>query len=91
MAEFLTTSAITYQLEEIIKDAKKELVLISPYLKFNGRIRDFLEDKLEDNKSNVRIRVIYGKREPKQQEKDWLDSRPLIETSFLRIFTPSAT
>ncbi len=84
MAEFLTTSAITFQLEEIIKDAKEELVLISPYLKFNARIRDYLEDKIEDGKDNpkLRIRIVYGKKEPNPQEKDWLNSRPSMETSF---------
>lgn len=35
MAKFLNTSAINYFLEELIKDAKDRLVLVSPFLKLN--------------------------------------------------------
>ncbi|MGY1424329.1 hypothetical protein [Lysobacter sp. A289] len=42
MAKFLNTSATNYFLEELIKDAKDRLILISPYLKFNDRIKELL-------------------------------------------------
>ena len=38
MPEFLTTSGVSYHLEEIIKRAETFILLISPYLKTNGRI-----------------------------------------------------
>ena len=40
MAKFLNTSATNYFLEELIKDAKERLILISPFLKLNDRIKE---------------------------------------------------
>ena len=45
MARFLTTADISSQLEDIIRSAKKHLILISPYLQVNDRLREFLEEK----------------------------------------------
>ena len=45
MAKFLNTSATNYFLEELIKDAKDRLILISPYLKLNDRVKELLTDK----------------------------------------------
>ena len=42
MAKFLNTSATNYFLEELIKDAKERLILISPFLKLNDRIKELL-------------------------------------------------
>ena len=39
MAEFLTTADVNARLEKIIENAKKELVLISPYLKVHDRLK----------------------------------------------------
>lgn len=40
MAKFLNTSATNYYLEELIKNASERLILISPFLKLNDRIRE---------------------------------------------------
>lgn len=40
MPKFLNTSATNYYLEELIKNAKERLILISPFLKINDRIRE---------------------------------------------------
>ncbi len=55
MAKFLATSDITSSIEKIIKEAREELVLISPYLKFSKLIKNRLEDKdrLEKDKLDV--------------------------------------
>ena len=45
MAKFLNTSATNYFLEELIKGAKDRLVLISPFLKLNDRMKELLEEK----------------------------------------------
>lgn len=42
MAKFINTSATTYYLEEIIKNASDRLILISPYLRLNDRIKELL-------------------------------------------------
>ncbi len=48
MAQFLTTAGIGYQLEELIKSAKERLILISPYLKVDERLRVLVGDKDRD-------------------------------------------
>ena len=58
MPKFLNTSATSYYLEELIKQAKERLWLISPYLKFSDRIKELLEDK---NRMKIDIRIVYGK------------------------------
>ena len=45
MAKFLNSSGTTYHLEELIKNASDRLIIISPYLKLNERIKELLEDR----------------------------------------------
>ncbi|PWK15163.1 hypothetical protein C8D84_101109 [Psychrobacter immobilis] len=40
MAKFLNSSGTTYHLEELIKSASDRLIIISPYLKLNERIKE---------------------------------------------------
>ena len=58
MAKFLNTSATNFFLEELIKNAKERLILISPYLRLNDRIKELLEDK---DRLKIDIRIVYGK------------------------------
>lgn len=60
MAKFLNTSATNYFLEDLIKNARDRLVLISPFLKLNDRIKELLEDK---NRLKIDVRMVYGKNE----------------------------
>ena len=39
MAKFLTTQGVSAALIKIIKDAKKRIVIISPYLQINDLIK----------------------------------------------------
>ena len=71
MAEFLTTTGVSYRLEEIIKSATERLVLISPFLRVNERIKELLEDK---DRLKIDVRVIYGKNELQPDENNWLES-----------------
>lgn len=79
MAKFLNTSAINYFLEELIKSTNDKLILISPYLKLNNRIKELLEDK---NRLKIDIRIVYGKSELKNDEVNWLKELEYIRTSF---------
>lgn len=81
MAKFLNTSAINYFLEELIKGAKDRLVLISPFLKLNDRIKELLEDK---NRLKIDVRIVYGKSELQPQEIEWLKAQSYIRTSFCK-------
>lgn len=81
MAKFLNTTATNYFLEEIIKDAKDRLVLISPYLKLNDRIKELLADK---DRMKIDIRIIYGKNELHPSEISWLNELSYVRTSFCK-------
>ena len=81
MAKFLNTSATNYFLEELIKDAKDRLVLISPFLKLNDRMKELLADK---NRLKIDVRIVYGKSELQPEEINWLKELSYIRTSFCK-------
>lgn len=69
MAEFLTTSGTSHQLEQLIMNAQKKLVLISPYLQLSKTLYERLKDA---SKNNVQIKIVYGKDELKPNERNSL-------------------
>lgn len=81
MAKFLNTSATNYFLEEMIKGASDRLILISPFLKLNDRMKELLADK---NRLKIDVRVVYGKSELQPQEIEWLRGLTYIRTSFCK-------
>jgi phosphatidylserine/phosphatidylglycerophosphate/cardiolipin synthase-like enzyme len=81
MAKFLNTSATNYFLEELIKDAKDRLFLISPFLKLNDRMKELLADK---NRMKIDVRIVYGKSELQPEEINWLKELTYIRTSFCK-------
>ncbi len=81
MAKFLNTSGTTYHLEELIKKSSDRLILISPYLKLNERIKELLEDK---NRLKSDIRIVYGKSDLQPEEINWLKNLTFIRTSFCK-------
>lgn len=78
MAQFLTTTGVSHHLEEVIKKADDRLVIVSPYLKLNRRVRELLEER---DRAKLDIRLIYGKRDLQPEEINWLESVS-IRTSF---------
>lgn len=81
MAKFLNTSATNYFLEEMIKTASDRLILISPFLKLNDRMKELLADK---NRLKIDVRIVYGKSELQPQEIEWLRGLTYIRTSFCK-------
>ncbi|NQW17107.1 MAG: hypothetical protein HQ478_06425 [Chloroflexi bacterium] len=81
MAEFLTTSGVTYNLERLINEATERLILVSPYLKINDRLRQLLEDR---DRFKIDIRVIYGKSELQPSESKWLGEQSSIRSSYCK-------
>ena len=81
MAKFLNTSATNYFLEELIKGASDRLILISPFLKLNDRMKELLADK---NRLKIDVRIVYGKSELQPQEIEWLRGMTYIRTSFCK-------
>ncbi len=81
MAKFLNTSAINYFLEELIKTSRDRLILISPFLRLNDRIKELLEDK---NRLKIDVRIVYGKSELSPEEINWFKGLNYIRTSFCK-------
>ena len=79
MAEFITTLGISFQIENIIKNASNKLVLVSPYLQLSPLFFDRLKDATQ---RGVRITVIFGKNELIPSEYDALSSLDNIELFF---------
>ena len=69
MVDFLTTTSISAELEKLIKSAREEIILISPYLKVNQRLQGFIRDA---DLRRVRLTVIYGKRDMQDAEREWI-------------------
>lgn len=81
MAKFLDTTGVSYHLQQLINKANEKLVLISPYLKINERIKQSIEDK---NRLKIDIRVVYGKNELQPEENNWLKSMMNVRASFCK-------
>lgn len=81
MAKLANTSATNYYLEEIIRLAHDRLILISPLLKLNDRVKELLEDK---NRMKVEIRFVFGKNELPPEEISWLRTLSSVRTNFCK-------
>lgn len=65
----------------MIKDAKDRLILISPFLRLNDRIKELLTDK---NRLKIDVRIVYSKSELQPEEIGWLNELSYVRTSFCR-------
>lgn len=81
MAKFLNTSATNFFLEELIKNAKERLILISPYLRLNDRIKELLEDK---DRLKIDVRIVYGKSDLHPDEIKWIQKLDYVRLSFCK-------
>lgn len=81
MAKFLNTSAANYYLEEIIRLAHDRLVLITPVLRLNDRVKELLEDK---NQRKIETHLAYERNELQPEEVNWLRGLSFIRTNFCR-------
>ena len=61
MAKFIEGTSLNNQLNRIFREAKEELLLISPYIKLHHRFKKELEAKLDTPK--LAITVVFGKNE----------------------------
>ena len=71
MAKFLTRSGCTDAIEQMAREAKDKLWLISPFIKITDPLKELLEDKDRDR---IDMRLVYGKRELREGELEWLES-----------------
>jgi phosphatidylserine/phosphatidylglycerophosphate/cardiolipin synthase-like enzyme len=81
MAKFLNTSGVSYHLEELIKNTKDRLILISPYLQFSQRIKENLHAL---NIRKIDIRIVYRENKLAPDENNWLSQQQGVRTSLLQ-------
>lgn len=79
MAKYLRTSSISAELENLIRDARKELYIISPYLKLSDQVRELLNDK---EREKVDVRIIFGKQELAPKEMAFLEDLKYVRLYF---------
>ena len=80
MAKFLDTTGVSYHLQQLINNANEKLILISPFLQLNERLKQSLEEK--DRQKTVDVRLIYGESKLQPAENNWLKSLLSIRTSI---------
>lgn len=59
--QFLFDNQLIAEVENLIKNSKNELLLISPFIDFDKRIQDALAEKI--NKTDFKLKVLFGKNE----------------------------
>ncbi len=79
MAKYLRTSGITAEVEELIREARERLYIISPYLKLSDNIRELLNDK---EREKAEVRIIFGKQELSPPEMSYLQNLKYVRLYF---------
>ena len=80
MAKYLDTEGVSYHLRELLKGTRERLILISPYLKINERVKLGLQ---ELDRAKVDIRLVFRENKLSPSEQMWLEGLPSIRTSIL--------
>ena len=83
MAEFLTTTGISSRLTQIIQDAKKRIVIISPYLQVNKLIKDEIDYKIRTSR-DIEVWLIFREDKLRAEDREWLDKMPSIKRGLLK-------
>lgn len=78
MPVFLDTTGVSYHVEKIIKQAMERLIIITPVLQINDRVKDLLEDQ---NRLKIDIRIIYSESFLNKKQTRWLESLEFVKTS----------
>ena len=81
MAKFLNTTGVSYHLEELLKNTKDKLILISPYLQFNDRIKEHIQNL---NIQKRDIRIVYRENKLHPDESNWLANQIGVRTSICK-------
>jgi hypothetical protein len=79
MAEFQTTSGTANCIEQIVLKATKKLVIVTPYLKLS---KTFSERLMDASSKGVSIKLIYGKSELNEKQKELLAKLENLELYF---------
>ncbi len=77
MAQYHNTSGCSHTIEGIIREAKKEILIVSPYLRLN----DWLIELLKGTSRTLPVTFIYGKAK-RQDGLDRIRELPNVEIRF---------
>ena len=69
--KIIGTTEISYEIEQILSRSEEYLILVTPYLKLNQRLKVKLSDAF---KKEFRIYIIHRKNELKSNDANWLNS-----------------
>jgi hypothetical protein len=78
VVDFLVTEGVSHHLQQMIANTKERLILISPYLKINERIRQSLE---ELDRFKINVRLVFRDYKLSTDEQMWLEGLLNIHTS----------
>ena len=81
MVEILSTESLNMTISAVIENARKHLVIISPFLKINQKMRASIQIAL---KRDVKLTVIYGKSDLDRDTMNWLKSLPYCNIGYVR-------
>lgn len=79
MPKYLRTSGISAGIEDLIREARERLYIISPYLKLSDNIRELLNDK---EREKAEVRIIFGKQELNPTDMSYLQNLKYVRLYF---------
>lgn len=83
MAKFINTPDTISQLEKLIKNTSKTLVLVTPYLQLTSRIKDYLEVTLKQGK-NVKFILRDEKNKLSPEDIQWLNEHKSVTVKYCK-------
>ena len=79
MAEFLTTTGVSYRIEDIITNSEEYLTLVSPYLKFSKTLYERLKDATS---RGIVTTIVFGKSELDYKQNELLETLPCLRVFY---------
>ena len=86
MAKFLTGNQLNFEIEELFRKAKSQIILISPYIKLHDRYASTLRTIMDN--WQIEVIIVFGKNEldlsrsMKQEDFNFFKEFPFIEIRY---------
>lgn len=82
MAKFLKNHGISEEIENLIRNANRKLVLISPYWQLSDSIKRTLQSKVSDGLS---VQAVYRDEQQRPEDIDWLEQQQIPAVSLTNL------
>lgn len=82
MAKFLKNHGISEGIENLIRNANRKLVLISPYWQLSDPIKRTLQSKVRDGLS---VQAVYRDEQQRPEDIDWLEQQQIPALSLTNL------